>query len=113
MMMILIGLQKLKDKQVRTYNELINAFMEKWKEKDSPNINMVNSDVNKDASPDFDEKFTDVIQAMKFVHAMQLKAMETRLAKAKAYIKHSDPIDPELHSEQEKEFHLEIPRAYR
>jgi hypothetical protein len=46
---------------------------------------------------------------MKFVHAMQLKAMETRLAEAEAYIKQWDPIEPELHSKQEKEFHLEIP----
>ena len=86
--------------------------MEKWKEKESLNIKTVSSD-NKGASPDFNEKFEDVIQAMEFIHAMQLKAMETRLAKAEAYIKHSDPIDPELHSEQEKEFHLEIPSAYR
>jgi hypothetical protein len=35
--------------------------------------------------------------------------METRLAEAEACIEYSDPIEPELHSEQEKEFHLEIP----
>jgi hypothetical protein len=57
--------------------------MEKWKEKEPPVIKIVCSD----ASLDFDEKFTDVIHAMKFVHAMQLKAMETRLAEAEAYIK--------------------------
>jgi hypothetical protein len=95
---------KLKDKQIRTYKELTNAFMEKWKEKEPPIIKTVNSD----ASLDFDEKFTDVIQAMRFAHEMQLKDMEARLAEAEAFIKYSDPIEPELHSEQENEFHLEI-----
>jgi hypothetical protein len=100
---------ELKDKQVRTYNELIDAFMEKWKEKDSPNINTVNSDVKNDASPDSNQKFKEVIQAMEFIYAKQLKAMKARLAEAEACIKYSDPIEPELHSEQEREFHLEIP----
>jgi hypothetical protein len=95
---------KLKDKQIRTYKELTNAFMEKWKEKEPPVIKTVSSD----ASPDFDEKFTDVIQAMRFAHAMQLKDMEARLAEAEACIKYSDPIEPKLHNEQEKKFHLEI-----
>jgi hypothetical protein len=31
-------LTKLKDKHVKTYNELIDSFMEKWKEKKPPNI---------------------------------------------------------------------------
>jgi hypothetical protein len=45
---------------------------------------------------------------MKFIYAKQLKAMEARLAEAKACIEYSDPIEPKLHSEQEKEFRLEI-----
>jgi hypothetical protein len=97
---------KLKDKQIRTYKELTNAFMEKWKEKEPPIIKTVNSD----ASPDFDEKFTDVIQAMRFAHEMQLKDMEARLAEAEARIKYSDPIEPEFHNKQGKEFHLEMPK---
>jgi hypothetical protein len=97
---------KLKDKQIRTYKELTNAFMEKWKEKEPPIIKTVNSD----ASPDFDEKFTDVIQAMRFAHEMQLKDMEARLAEAEARINYSDPIEPEFHNKQGKEFHLEMPK---
>jgi hypothetical protein len=100
---------ELKDKQVRTYNELIDAFMEKWKEKKPPNIKTVSSDIKNDASPDSNKKFKEVIQAMEFIYAKQLKAMEARLAEAEACIKYSDPIEPELHSEQEREFHLEIP----
>jgi hypothetical protein len=95
------------DVEVRTYNELIDAFMEKWK-KDSLNINTVNSDVKKDASPDSNQKFKEIIQAMEFIYAKQLKAMKTRLAEVEGCIKYSDPIEPELHSKQEKEFHLEI-----
>ena len=34
--------------------------------------------------------------------------MKARLAEAEASIKYSDPIKPELHNEQEREFHLEI-----
>ena len=45
---------------------------------------------------------------MRFAHAMQLRDMESRFAEAEACIKYSDPIEPELHNEQEKEFHLEI-----
>jgi hypothetical protein len=60
---------KLKDKHNRTYNELINAFMERWKEKDSPNINTVNLDVKNDASPYSNQKFKEVIQAMEFIYA--------------------------------------------
>jgi hypothetical protein len=83
--------------------------MERWKEKDSPNINTVNLDVKNDASPDSNQKFKEVIQAMEFIYAKQLKAMEARLAEAEACIKCSNPIELELHSEQKKEFHLEIP----
>jgi hypothetical protein len=69
---------RLKDKQVRTYKELTNAFMEKWKEKEPPVIKTVNSN----ASPDFDKKSTDIIQAMRSAHAIQLRDMEARLAEA-------------------------------
>jgi hypothetical protein len=96
----------LKDKQIRTFKELTNAFMEKWKEKEPPIIKTVNSD----ASPDFDEKFTDVIQAMRFAHEMKLKDMEARLAEAEARINYSDPIELEFHNKQGKEFHLEMPK---
>jgi hypothetical protein len=68
----------------------------------------VNSDVKNDVSPNSNQKFKEVIQAMEFIYAKQLKAMEARLAKAEACIRYSNPIEPELHSEQEREFHLEI-----
>ena len=34
--------------------------------------------------------------------------MESLLAEVEACIAYLDPIEPELHSEQEKEFHMEI-----
>jgi hypothetical protein len=100
---------ELKDKEVKTYNELIDAFMEKWKEKEPPDIKTISPDTKIDASPDSNKKFKEVIQAMEFIYAKQLKAMEARLAEAEACIEYSDPIELELHSEQEREFHLEIP----
>jgi hypothetical protein len=97
---------KLNDKHIRTYKELTNAFMEKWKEKEPPVIKTVSSN----ASPDFDKKSTDIIQAMRFAHAIQLRDMEGRLAEAEALFKCSDPIEQEFHNKQDNEFHLEIPK---
>jgi hypothetical protein len=37
-------------------------------------------------------------------------AMEAHLAKEEACIEYSDPIELELHSEQEREVHMEITR---
>jgi hypothetical protein len=99
---------EVKDKHVRIYNELIDAFMGKWKEKKPPNMKTINSDVKNDASPDSNQKFKEFIQAIEFIYAKQLKAMEACLAEAETCIKYLDTIEPELHSEQEREFHLEI-----
>jgi hypothetical protein len=82
--------------------------MEKWKEKKPPNMKTINSDVKNNVSLDSNQKFKEVIQAMEFIYVKQLKAMKARLAEEEACIKYSDPIDPELHNEQEREFHLEI-----
>jgi hypothetical protein len=100
---------ELKDKQVKTYNELIDAFMEKWKEKKPLDIKTINPDTKIDASPDSNKKLKEVIQAMEFIYAKKLRAMEARLAEPEACIEYSNLIEPELHSEQEREFHLEIP----
>jgi hypothetical protein len=37
---------KLKDNQVKTYKELIDAFMEEWEEKEPLDIKNINSNVN-------------------------------------------------------------------
>jgi hypothetical protein len=83
--------------------------VEKWKEKKPSNMKTINSNVKNDVSPDSNQKFKEVIQAMEFIYVKQLKAMNTRLAEAESCIKYLDPIEPELHSEQEREFYLEIP----
>jgi hypothetical protein len=72
-------------------------------------MNTINSDVKNDASPNPNQNFKEVIQATECIYAKQLKAMKARLAEAEACMNYSDPIEPELHSEQEKELHLEIP----
>ena len=41
---------KRKDNQVKTYKELIDAFMEKWDEEEPADITTVNSNVKRDAS---------------------------------------------------------------
>jgi hypothetical protein len=73
---------EVKDEQVKTYNELIDAFMKKWKEKEPPDIKTIGLDTKIDASPDSNKKFKEVIQAMEFIYAKQLKVMEAFLAKA-------------------------------
>jgi hypothetical protein len=92
---------ELKDNQVKTCKELIDAFMEKWRDKEPLDIKIVSSD-NKDASTDPIKKLTEVIEAMKFIHANQLKSMEANLAEAMNYVGYSDPIESEFHREQEK-----------
>jgi hypothetical protein len=99
---------KFKDNQVETCNELIDAFMEKWKEKESTDIKTVSSD-NKDASPDSNKKFKEVMQAMEFIYAKQLKAMEASLAEIEACVEYSDLVEPEFPREPRKKIHLEIP----
>jgi hypothetical protein len=54
---------KLKDNQVKTYKELIDAFMEKWNEEEPPDIKTVNSNVKTDASAAPVEELTEVIKA--------------------------------------------------
>jgi hypothetical protein len=99
---------ELKDKQVKTYKELTNAFMEKWKEKEPPDIKTISSDIKIDVSTTPIEKLTEVIKATKFICVNQLKILEAHLASASNYIGYSDLIELELHREYEREFHLEI-----
>jgi FMN-dependent NADH-azoreductase len=98
--------EELKDKRVKTYNKLVDAFMEKWKEKKPPDIKVVSPNVKMDAPI---KKLTEVIKSTKFVCVNQLKILEAHLASASNYIGYSDLIELELHKEHEQEFHLEIP----
>jgi hypothetical protein len=67
-MMILIGFTELKDNQVKTCKELIDAFMEKWKDKAPTDIKTF-SLYNKYASPDSKKVLKDVFNTMKFIYA--------------------------------------------
>jgi len=61
---------ELKDNQVKTCKELIDAYMEKWKDKEPPDIKIVSSD-SKDASPNSNKVLKDVCKAMEFIYAKQ------------------------------------------
>jgi hypothetical protein len=99
-------LERWGDDQVETYNELVDAFMEKWKEKEPPDIKTGSSDIKMDAPI---EKLTEDIKTTEFIGVNQLRISEAHLASTSNYIGYSDLIELELHSEQEREFHLEIP----
>jgi len=60
---------KLKDKHVKTYIELIDAFIEKWKEKKPPYIMLISPDAKIDTSPDSIKKLKEIIQNMQFADA--------------------------------------------
>jgi hypothetical protein len=42
-------LERFADDHDETYNELVDAFMEKWKEREPPDIKMINLDIKMDA----------------------------------------------------------------
>jgi uncharacterized Ntn-hydrolase superfamily protein len=69
-------LERFGDDQDETYNELVDAFMEKWKEKELPNIETINSDVKIDTSPDSIEELKEIIETMQFSHAKQCEAIQ-------------------------------------
>jgi hypothetical protein len=46
------------------YNELLDAFMKKWKEKNLPDIGTINSDVKIDTLPDSIEELKEFIETM-------------------------------------------------
>jgi hypothetical protein len=99
-----------------TYNELVNAFMEKWKKKNLPDIKTINSDKEIDTPPDPIEELKEIILNMQLAHAKQFEAMEDKLeimgallAEDEACIEYLDPIELDLHSEQDREVHRENP----
>jgi len=97
---------RIKDNQVKTYKELIDVFMEKWKEDETPDIKIVNSNVNIYASTTPIEELTEVIKATEFIYVNQLKILEAHLASASNYIGYLDRIEKEFHREYEEELHL-------
>jgi hypothetical protein len=98
---------KLKDNQVKTYKELIDAFMEKWNEEEPPDIKRIISNVKTCASTTPIEELIKVIKSIEFICVNQLKILEAHLVSASNYIGYSDLIELELHREHEEEFHLE------
>jgi hypothetical protein len=116
-------LERFGDYQDETYNELVDAFMKKWKDKNLPDMETINSDIKIDTPPYPIEELKEIIQNMQFSHARQCEAMneqfeaiedqleimEAILVSTHTCIEYPDPIELELHSEQEREVHMEIP----
>ena len=71
-----VFLERRGDDRIDTYTELVDAFMEKWKEKDLPDIGTINSNTKIDTSPDSIEELKDIIQTMQFSHAKQCEAIQ-------------------------------------
>jgi hypothetical protein len=62
--------------QDETYNELVDAFMEKWKEKELSDIETINSDIKIDTPPDPIEEVKEIIQAIQLAIEKQFEAMK-------------------------------------
>jgi hypothetical protein len=108
-------LEQWGDDQIEISNELVDAFMKKRKEKNLPDMGTVHSDVKIDTSPDSIEELKEINETMQFSHAEQFEAMEDQLEimeanldNTHACIEYPNPIELELHSEQEREVHREI-----
>jgi hypothetical protein len=84
---------------------LNNAFKEKWKDKEPPDVKTDSSDIKIYAPI---KKLTEFIKATKFICVTQLKILQAHLVSASNYIGYSNRIELELHREHEEEFHLGI-----
>jgi hypothetical protein len=114
-------LKRFGDDQDEAYNELVDAFMEKWNKKNLPDIKTISSDIKIDSPPDPIDELKEIIMNIHFAHARRYEAMnenlvamedqfeimEARLAEDETYIEYPDPIELELHSEKDKEIHRE------
>jgi hypothetical protein len=82
---------------------LIHAFLERWGEETGKlSLDRCFS------SSHLDKKLIEDIKTTKFSGVNQLRILEAHLDSTSNYIGYSDLIELELHSEQEREFHLEI-----
>jgi hypothetical protein len=112
------------DDQDEIYNELVDIFMEKWKRKNLPDIEMINSDIETDTPPDPIEDLKEIIMNMQYAHTKQIEdmqltmdeqfmAMEDQLEIMEdkfigTCIEYLDPLELEFHNEKDKEVHREI-----
>jgi hypothetical protein len=97
-------------------HESNDDFMERWRGKNLPDMDTINSDTEEDTPPDPIKELKEIILNMHYAHTKQFEAMnlqldimEARLAEDEAYIEYPDPLELELDSEKDKEVHEEIP----
>jgi hypothetical protein len=113
-------LERFGDDQDEIYDELVDDFMEKWKRKNLPSIETINSDITIEAPPNPIEELNEEIQNMQFSHEEQCEAMNEQFVAmedqleimeanfTETYIEYPDPLELELDSEKDKEVHWEI-----
>jgi hypothetical protein len=112
-------LERFGDDQDEIYNELVDDFMEKWKRKNLPDIETINSDTEVDSSSDPIKELKDIILNMQYAHTKQCEAMNEQFMAmedqfkimevdfTETYIKYPDPHELELDDEKVKEVHEE------
>jgi hypothetical protein len=90
--------------------------MERWRGKNLPDMDTINSDTEEDTPPDPIKELKEIILNMDYAHTKQFEAMnlqldimEARLAEDEAYVEYSDPLEIELDNEKDEEVHEEIP----
>jgi hypothetical protein len=107
--------------QQELHNELVDIFMETWRNKNLSNIETISSDIEVDAPSDPIKEINEITQNMQpsqeepcetmneqFVAIEdQLEVMEDDFTET--YIEYPDPHELELDSEKDKEVHEEIP----
>jgi hypothetical protein len=64
-------------------HESDDDFMERWRGKNLPDMDTINSDTEEDTQPDLIKELKEIIMNMHYVHTKQLEAM--RLAHAKQF----------------------------
>jgi hypothetical protein len=107
--LLLAFLERFGDDRDETYNELVDAFMEKWKKKNLPDIGTINLDIKIDTPLDFIKELEEIIETTQFSHTDQLDIMDASFVEDETCIEYPNPIEFELHSEQDREVHREIP----
>jgi hypothetical protein len=107
--------------QQELHNELVDNFMETWRNKNLPNIETVSSDIEVDAPSDPIKELNEITQNMQFAHVEPCETMNEQFVAiedqleimeddfTETYIEYPDPLELELDSEKDKEVHEEIP----
>jgi hypothetical protein len=111
-----LNLKRFLDEVNMFAHESDDDFMERWRGKNLPDMDTINSDTEEDTPPDSIKELKEIILNMHYAHTRQFEAMklqldimEARLTENETYIEYPDPLELELDSEEDEEIHWEIP----